>query len=463
MADRRSSGENSWSRFLLIWGLAILFLGAVGCSVLYKYLGVYEITRPEPVVEVYLSNTDTEAMLNEARSNIPFQLTEYEDPDELYSTYLDTIDTTRSLTYSIDSKSSTADTLVYSVRSGPSMICQLILSPDGDSPGFGRHAWHVSEVCAAPLTEILQSVTVTVDTVTGVELNLNGKPLSDAYLTGEQIPIANLTRFESVLDPAPCFNRYVVGPLYGDISLADAYGNTLSPVSTESEAVHYEAAAATQSLKIRAPENLKVCINGVELKQEDVSSSTLGVLEDLELYTLGGEEITNTYLVEGLFTIPTVTAYESDGTEVKPVATAENSLTFFHGSDPELQELHTVDVEKFFSAYMDYSAHAFDATRFYNLLSRVFPNSSLYNYIFNSREAMYWASGTSTEYKDLRYENFHRISDYCFVCTVVYSADMTATSWYEQYSYSLENAYELSFITQNGMWYAAGMDVISGS
>ncbi len=352
MAERRRSRRNSWGRFLLIWALAILVLGAVGCCVLYKYLGVYEITRPEPVVEAYLANTDTEALLNKAQNNIPFELTEFEDARELYSSYLDAIDSSRSLTYSADSRSSVEDRLVYSVRSGPSMICQMILVPDGDSPGFGRHAWHVSEVCAAPIPEILPSVTVTVDAVTGVELSLNGKTLSDAYMTGEQVPIANLTRFESGLDPVPCFSRYIIGPLYGEVSLTDACGNTLSPVSTESDAVHYEAAAATQTLKIRAPENLRVCINGVELTKEDVSSATLGVLENLELYTLGGEELTNTYLVEGLYTVPSVTAYESDGTEVKPVATAENSFTFFHANDPELQELRTLDVEKYFSAYM---------------------------------------------------------------------------------------------------------------
>ena len=75
---------------------------------------------------------------------------------------------------------------------------------------------------------------------------------------------------------------------------------------------------------------------------------------------------------------------------------------------------------------------------------------------------MYWASGTQTEYNDLRYENFHKVSDYCIICTVIYSADMTATNWYEQYSYKLENAYELAFVSTNAKWLAAGMNVITG-
>ena len=117
--------------------------------------------------------------------------------------------------------------------------------------------------------------------------------------------------------------------------------------------------------------------------------------------------------------------------------------------------------EIFFNAYMDYSAHAYDATRFYNLLNCILPGTYLYEYVSTSEQAMVWASGTSTEYKDLRYENFHKVSDYCCTCTVIYSADMTATSWYEQYSYSLENAYELAFVSENGRWYCAAMNVIS--
>ena len=116
-----------------------------------------------------------------------------------------------------------------------------------------------------------------------------------------------------------------------------------------------------------------------------------------------------------------------------------------------------------FNAYMDYSAHAFEYTRYSNLLNRILPQSDLYEYVFRSQEAMYWASGTQTEYNDLRYENFHMVSPYCFVCTVIYSADMTAKNWYEQYSYKLENAYELAFVSTNGRWLAAGMNVITGA
>ena len=38
---------------------------------------------------------------------------------------------------------------------------------------------------------------------------------------------------------------------------------------------------------------------------------------------------------------------------------------------------------------------------------------------------------------------------------------MTATTWHDQYTYSLDNAYELVFISSAGNWYAAAMNIIA--
>ena len=73
---------------------------------------------------------------------------------------------------------------------------------------------------------------------------------------------------------------------------------------------------------------------------------------------------------------------------------------------------------------------------------------------------MIWASATKTEYKDLRYENIHRISDDCFVCTISYDAEMQASSWYKRYNYELKNAYRVVFVKRGDIWLAAKMDVL---
>ncbi len=462
--NNSSRRPNVWLRFLLIWALILLVIGAVGCIVLYRYLAVYEVTRPEPVMDELLRDNNAEELIARARENISLELTEYEDPQALYDSYIAATDTSRTLSYRLDSKESSGSSLVYTVRSGPSVLCDVILSSDGISPGFGRHYWTVSEIRAAKITELLPSVRISVSAIAGSDVFLNGLPLTDRQIAEADIPIEDLTRFEAALNPVPSYVRYEVGPLYGEVSVSDAYGRTVSPDGEVADGLlSYRLFTGTQTLSIRAPEDMTVLINGVKVDSSDVLSTSLGVLEGLDLYTQGSACLTNTYRIEGLYRTPDVQVLDSDGEEVTPVAAAENTFTYFHRGEAETEESMRPTAENYFNAYMDYSAHAFEATRFSNLLSRILPGSSLYEYVFNSREAMYWASGTSTEYTDLRYENFHMINDYCFVCTVIYSADMTATNWYEQYSYALENAYELSFVSENGRWLAAGMDVITGA
>jgi hypothetical protein len=45
----------------------------------------------------------------------------------------------------------------------------------------------------------------------------------------------------------------------------------------------------------------------------------------------------------------------------------------------------------------------------------------------------------------------------CFTCTILYKADFTATSWYEQYSYAMRDGYKMVFIHDGSTWRAASM------
>ena len=462
MAEERPRRKDRWGSFLLIWALVLLLLGAGCCFALYQYLSVYENTRPEPVVETWLNQHDTEQVLKTAQSNVRLDVSEFENASDLFAAYLSTVDTSRPLTYRLSSKDSSDEQLVYIIYCGNKEICSLILEPEDNSPGFGRHYWTVSEVRSAPITEILPSLHVVVDALAGEELALNGRPLTEQYITNTEIDIPDLNKVEAALSVKPRLVRYEVGPLYGEIRVTDGKGNTLSPVGDAQDGtLTYLASAEKQSVRIRAPEDMRVSVNGIELGPDDVVSSTLGVLEGLDVYTKGAACRTNTYELDGFYMLPSVTAVDAEGHNVSPVVGSNNSFTFYYPNDPTVEELLRPSAEIFFNGYMDYSAHAYDATRFYNLLSCILPGTALYEYVSTSEQAMVWASGTTTEYKDLRYDHFHKVSDYCCTCTVLYSADMTATSWYEQYSYSLENAYELAFVSESGRWYCAAMNVIS--
>ncbi|MBR4392956.1 MAG: hypothetical protein IKT07_02925 [Oscillospiraceae bacterium] len=453
--------KKRWRHFLILWALILLIIGAAGCIVLYKYLDVYEQTRPEIVIEEFLRDQTAESIVAMAQKNMNLELTEFEDASVLYEEYLSTVDTSLPLTYRSEKRLNTNDLAVYAVRSGPSDLCYVELVPTDDAPGFGRHHWTVGTVSPSVITERLNSTVVTIDTLAGNDVYLNGRPVGSSYLTEEHIDIPDLTPLESSFPDAPFFVRYTVSPLYGDISVQNASGEELNPDRETADGVHYQADSGSHTLSITAPNDVRVSVNGIPLTEKDIVSSSPGILKDLELYTGETDYRVNEYRFEGLYSLPEISAVDSQGNELIPVNSAEGKYTFFSGGDPSLAAEYQPIAERFFHSYMNYSANAFDETRYWNLLSRILPGTELYNYIARSREAMVWASKTATEYKDLRYENFQQVGDYCFTCTVIYSAELTATSWYEQYSYMLENAYELAFVTTSGNWFAAAMSVIA--
>ena len=207
---------------------------------------------------------------------------------------------------------------------------------------------------------------------------------------------------------------------------------------------------------IHAPEDVKVCVNGAELTKEDATGAAKDLTEGLEEYTGGKTYPVLTYELKGLYLPPEVTVAE--GQKGSILATTGDSFYVF--ADDGNDEERKAAAEGYFEAYMNYSAYSFQSGNYYALLGKILPGTELYNYVANSRAAMIWASATKTEYKDLRYENIHRISDDCFVCTISYDAEMQASSWYKRYNYELKNAYRVVFVKRGDVWLAAKMDVL---
>ena len=257
MAEYHGAKNSVWGRFLIVWALVLLLLGGAGCYLLYQYLGVYEVTRPDPVMDDFIKNTDLSKIIDMAKEDIPFELTEFEDPRELYTSYTEAIDLNRALNYRVNSDKSEPEHMVYDVRSGPNLICEVFLEPDGDTPGFSRNYWSVSGVQAAMITDLLPSITAQVETVSGTELSLNGVPLTDDWLSGKPKAIEDLVKYEAEMETPPQFLTYEVGPLYGEITLTDSHGSSLAPEGDVRDGrVVYQTFQGKQDLTITAPEDL---------------------------------------------------------------------------------------------------------------------------------------------------------------------------------------------------------------
>ena len=467
-----------WWQFLLIWAGALLALGLVLCVILYKYLDVYEQTRPEAVLDRLITDNSTEELIRRAKENVDFELTKYESADALYEEYISGVDSGKPLTYRLDSSEETSSAEAakgavagnglnkqqYIVRSGAYNICNVTLEEYGDPVGFGRRKWQVANIKAADVTKVLNGVCVSVDVLPGEEdcFTLNALPVGGDYTSMEEVPVEDESdsAVERSMANPPVFHRITIGPLYTDVIVENSEGKVLSCNKEEGGTLYFRASEPEYKQIVEAPEGVEVYLNGVLLTDANAATVDDGLLKGLEDYLDGASYKTVTYEVGPLYLEPVVTA-AGKGAEVAIIPVSEEKvLVFEDDGEKEDGELYAA-AREYFEAYMNYSSYSYNGGSFSILLSKILPGTELYSYVGNSRAAMIWASATKTEYKNLAYENFHRISENCFVCTISYDADMTASSWYEKYSYELKNSYEVVFVKRNDRWYAAVMSVLT--
>ena len=152
--------KNRWRRFLLIWAVLLLLIGLIGCILLYRYLGIYEITRPEQRMDTLMESMDAESWLDAAAENLDFEVSEFEDAQALYKSYRHSLTLDQPLSYRSSKKDSDSDAAVFVVRSGATNLCRVELIPGENAYGFGRHDWQLGRVSTGDITDSLQSAAV---------------------------------------------------------------------------------------------------------------------------------------------------------------------------------------------------------------------------------------------------------------------------------------------------------------
>jgi len=462
-ADRR--GRRKWRRFLLIYAVCLLLVGIVGCVVLYNYLDAYEASRPEHVMDALMADTSIDAWCAYVQDDFREVLSDFENPDELFSGYFDAVLKDANYTYRRSRSDASGDEVpVYVVRAGMVELCQVTLA-EKESAGFGMYIWEVGNIESCFSMDNLQSVAVEVDAPADQPIFLNGMEIAPEYIVNDKVPCPDMTQLEQGFEEQAYFVRYRVAPLYGSISVTDSDGYTLSSIeNTGKNTVSYLLPETDfYSFTITAPSNISVNVGGVTLTDADVTSTAPGVLEDLEEYAGEGLFHNVTFKLTDLYTQPEITAYDASGNLLQPVISGKeaNTLTFFHAHDNALYEETHARVEEFFDKYMKYSQQRYTYYNYTTLLSCILPGTELYSYIKDSKDAMYWASATEISYEELTFTDFALVDEDCFTCTIRYKADFSAQSWYENYNYGLQNAYEMVFIRDGGEWYAAAMNSIS--
>ena len=206
---------------------------------------------------------------------------------------------------------------------------------------------------------------------------------------------------------------------------------------------------------------MTVNVSGAVLTADEAVRSEAGILAGLDAYTGATGYRTLTWTFSGLYTRPEISA-ETNGRTLTPLINEKGEFLFFPAQNDALAAQVQPAAEQFFASYMAYSGKAYNTGRHRALLGRILPGTELYSYVRDSRDAMIWASATEVHYDELTFADFFPVSADCFTCTIRYKADFAATSWYESYTYDLQNAYEMAFVRSGGRWYAAAMSVVAG-
>ena len=129
--SRAKRSRRRWRRFLLVYTILFLLLGAAACFVLYRYSAAYEASLPEHVMDRLMAETDDEQWYAAARGGADLDVSECEDGQALFDAYCDAVFRGSPVSYRKFPGAWTAKTPVYAVRCAGRDLCRVELVPDG--------------------------------------------------------------------------------------------------------------------------------------------------------------------------------------------------------------------------------------------------------------------------------------------------------------------------------------------
>ena len=460
MAEKRSKGSG-WGLFLLFWTMLLLMLGFLVCVVFYKYTAVYEETRPERTMDALMAEMSEEDW-RETLAASAGGVSEYEDARELFDDYFDRTVKGKTISYRRDLSRSDETQAVFAIYAGPARIGEVRLLPHQSDErfSFGRSQWEVDSITSKTLSDSLQALTVQIEAPDGVTPFLNGTAVGQEKIVDPAVALTQLSELEQRFDaPGPRMVRYEVGPLYGQIAVSDPDGNEIAPAGEPEDGVlrYVIMPSTTYSFRVEAPEGVTVSVCGAELGEEQIRSREQTMFRGLSDYLPEGGYDTLRYEADDLYIEPQIRA-SYNGVELSPVIGGDGRYIYFYPDDDDISIAMHQAVEGFFDAYMYYTSDKYNGVSLKDVTDRILPDTELYSYFSHSYDAMIWASATEMDQKELRFDNFHRVGDKCFTCTILYKADFTATQWYGKDSYAREDGYKMVFIRgEEGQWLAATM------
>ncbi len=428
--------------------LALIFAVLTG---LWYYLKSYEQSRPEAVLEAFLSSRDEDEWVEQLCSCILPTLTEFESADDIRAFVRDTSLGKGSITYALSNEGS--DQTVYTVYSGIGPLADITLEP-GESTGFGMNSWEVSHVDLRPIS-IDSSHTLTVIAPADAKVTVNGRDISgrDEYIDDSDIEYDGLSEYEKRFGyETPTRVRYCITGLYLEPTVSA--GNYPLSVSDSYYKEYDHPGKGSYELSLDVPSGAIVTVSGLTPDADDL---TVGDAEP-------GFEGLGDYVSEiprrktlhwtGLLFEPAVKVLDSEGREL----TQDEKGRYILPVDRQLERKAGSNVEAFAKRYVNFCTNVeHDANASYEALTPyLIYGTPLQRRLYDAIDGFSWVYAAENTIHELYADNYRRYSDSVGCCDL-----RIHVSTHTPYETRLtDTTVRLILIRRYGEWKVAAMETI---
>lgn len=221
-------------KFMILYAMIFLIVGAVGLSLFWNYIDAYENSRTKSTLDAYIKELTPAYVYDrsgELVAGIDHRLQSEEACKAVITEFL-----SGDITYARKSSECTDTHMVYMLRSGGKTIGKVELEPHGKKR-YGFTSWAISQDSFDLSFLLGNTATITVDRT--MQVYANNVLLDESYVTEAKLPYRILKDFYDEMD-LPYKMTYTAGPILGQIHLhaVDANGQAVE-ITQESDLDRY--------------------------------------------------------------------------------------------------------------------------------------------------------------------------------------------------------------------------------
>lgn len=452
-----SKSKNRFWKHLGIYALSFLVLTIIGLAFFWQYMKSYELSRPENVMNEYVTTINDEKVRALMVDNEKISTSEFEDKEAILQQYYFAYLKNEPYKFRKMPGEYTDTNPVYLLHSSDTDLCKVVLTSKGDNTaGYGFNLWQIQsfEILDSILAPESRTLSITVPLNT--DIYLNSIKVEDKYIVDSNVPYEGFTEIIHPFDIHPTGKRYEIPNIYlkETVQAQDTNGKIVTLKQEQNEYSYSLVISKATSYSITAPLDTKTYVNGHLLTSEYLQSNTTiyPILEDLQAYMQ--MPILNTYTIENLYFEPVIESYTEEGAALSKEAN-NNAIIFRYPASEVLKTKHEVSVMEFAKTYINFTTNATgDVFGYFSVLrTHLIENNVLYERLKSAMPSLWWVKGSSLIYKYLTVSDFAPISETCFTCKM--SFGVTNKTYYE--TRELEDSFDLVYILYNGKWRVADM------